>query len=91
MSPVKPVSNGELPEQPGGITTASQPADVDTAIIAGVIAAVIIVLLCTALLIIMYYKKKGSYRTNESPGDETSVALQVEDVSSEESKKEHFI
>ncbi|KAM8976786.1 small cell adhesion glycoprotein [Pelodytes ibericus] len=63
----------------------------DVGVIAGVIAAVFVTLLIAVVLISVYlYKHKGSYITNETPEEESSKALQMENASDEE-KQEYLM
>ncbi|KAM4797458.1 small cell adhesion glycoprotein isoform 2-T2 [Rhinophrynus dorsalis] len=74
-------------------SSSSDMYEVDTAIIAGVIAAVFVTLLIVLVLITVYlYKNKGSYHTQENILDgDASKALQMEDSTPSQEKREYFM
>ncbi|KAJ1160083.1 hypothetical protein NDU88_000585 [Pleurodeles waltl] len=68
------------------------PEEINTAIIAGVIAAVFVTLLTVMILIIVYlYKNKGSYVTNEQQDEEANKALQMENNTQHAEKEEYYM
>ncbi|XP_078544985.1 small cell adhesion glycoprotein [Lissotriton helveticus] len=68
------------------------PEEINTAIIAGVIAAVFVTLLTVMVLIIVYlYKHKGSYVTNEQQDEEANKALQMENNTQRAEKEEYYM
>ncbi|XP_069509495.1 small cell adhesion glycoprotein [Ambystoma mexicanum] len=70
----------------------TDPEEINTAIIAGVIAAVFVTLLTVLVLIIVYlYKHKGSYVTNELQDEEANKALQGEKNSGQAEKEEYYM
>ncbi|XP_053311779.1 small cell adhesion glycoprotein [Spea bombifrons] len=88
-----PDSGSDLTPPVVKVTTSSSSGmeDVDVAVIAGVIAAVFVTFLVVVVLIAVYlYKHKGTYLTHESPEEEASKVLHLENSASED-KKEYFM